>query len=189
MNRTLLVTLCAICTSFFMQAQFGIRTGVSINDFNYEEDPGFSSSSLSSPFVGLFVETAISTVTGIRTELNYTTQGTKADILGTEAEFNLRYLELPVLFQYRTKPGFNFHLGPSIGYAIAADVKTDQQKEDIKDLMNEFNLEGNLGINYAAPFGLELEIRYHLGLMNISKEDTNEIKTQGIIFGIGYRIN
>lgn len=186
MKKSIILFLTFLGGTLISNAQFGIRGGVSFNNLAYSEEPSYEYSNISTPYFGIFSESEISETLGFRIEANYTIQGSQINVEGP-IDYKLTYIEVPVLLQFKTNVGLNIHLGPSVGYLLDAKAIYSGGEESLDGLMKELNAGANIGLNYCTSFGLEMEARYQLGVMQINKEEDIAVKTKGLSIGLGYK--
>ena len=118
----------------------------------------------------------------IQPELLYTTKGTEIEWDGTvdqTIDFNLNYLELPVLAVFKLGDAAEIHAGPYFGYLLGANMNTEGDlggtTEDLdRDNFNslDFGLTGGFGLNFGA---VQVGARYNFGLSEIADSDTAEL--------------
>lgn len=132
--------------------------------------------------VGLYGQILASEAFAIQPELLYTTKGSKVEysnIVNQTVQYNLNYLELPVLAVFKLGKAAEIHLGPYASYLLNANIKykgdfvngTDEiNKDNLKSY--DFGLVGGLGLNFGA---VQVGARYNYGLVKIA--DSNAART------------
>lgn len=192
MKKNVLTFILVITLAFVSRAQSGIKAGFNFSnlDISGQVFQG-ETSNYAAPFIGVFTETNFTENTILRFELMYAKRGAEIKIVGENLDYELSYVELPVLLRFKTNIGVNFNLGPSASYLIDANATNNNGEElNLKDVVKTFDTALNLGVGYVAKFGLEFEARYYLGLSNISDDGSDaQIKNQGIQLSVGYRFN
>lgn len=179
----LILSIIFIITSASAQK---IRSGIK-GGFNYSslyiddvEDrkirPGFH--------VGFFGQSALGEATAIQTELLYTTAGNKSTYnvagLNGEIDFNLNYIQLPVMLNLKIAGILEVHGGIYAAYLIGANSKSDGNfgsgyqelnRDGFKDL--DFGLAAGAGVNFGD---LQVGLRYNLGLTEVA--DSNSARSR-----------
>ena len=150
---------------------------------------------------------------GLQPEVHYTVKGFNVleTDLGQEisSKYKISYIEIPVLVSYRLplkgriRPGVVF--GPYIGFAQKVrEIQTafgETQKRELDDNLKNVDLGLVFGGNIRYRLGsasIILDVRYGLGLVNISKDitevayefDTNDtIKNRAVSIMLGVAFN
>lgn len=141
--------------------------------------------------VGAFVEMPINRQFSVQPELLYMQKGGTVDEFTAEdegieeADFNLHYLELPVLAKYnvpvqsrRFAP--SIYAGPYVAYALGRDIDVDFEDSDLDvsfdadDMFDRFDYGAVAGIDLGYRFARQMAtigVRYDLGLANVFKDD------------------
>jgi hypothetical protein len=123
----------------------------------------------------------------VQPEIVYSTQGAKYKLNNETTNFNLSYINVPVLFQYMFENGLRLQAGPQLGVLVAAKSKTGSTTIDNKENIKPIDLALSLGAGYIIPsIGLGIDVRYNLGLNNIN--DIGEVKStnRGLQLGLFY---
>ncbi|WP_177205795.1 porin family protein [Paenimyroides ummariense] len=124
----------------------------------------------------------------VQPEINFTNKGMAYYIVDgiTTEEFNINYLELPVLLKFNLGLAY-INAGPSIA------LKLGNQKYPVAEFgsLKKIDFGMQFGGGLAIPVGMGkfiVDVRYYHGLMNISEFEGAEIKTRGIITTVGYAV-
>jgi len=139
----------------------------------------------------------------IQPEVLYSKQGVDFEADGAEGSVNYDYLNIPLMIQYGITDKIRVELGPQIG--ILMNVKTEvifkldgEDEEftissDSKDYTKSIDLGLNFGGTYQMDNGVNISLRYNLGLSPIEKEgdkDNNIFEIDGkhsvLSLGVGY---
>src|SRR5687768_5813335 len=170
MKKSLLLIVCAIAIATTSQAQvrFGFKGGVNLANVN--GDLGGTKQKVGY-FAGAQAKISVSDEFSIQPELVYSNQGTKLEE-DINYDYNLNYLNLPVLFQYHTPFGLYAETGPQISYLISAKVKAEGQSADVKELFKSVDYGWAIGLGYQMQgSGLGLSARYNIGLARINDSE------------------
>lgn len=188
MKKNLLLIVCTIAITTLSQAQvnFGLKGGANLANVNGDLD---GTKMKIGYHAGLLAKISVSESFSIQPELVYSNQGTKLEEDVT-VNFNLNYINLPVLFQYNTKVGFFAETGPQAGYLVSAKAKAEDQSADIKEMFKSIDFGWAVGIGYKmAGSGLGLNARYNIGLGKINDSDGDEKITNSVIqLGLFYML-
>jgi hypothetical protein len=179
---TLLIFVLAAVTNR-VQAQdsdnslrFGIKGGLNVtnlyvDDVN-DENPRYGF------HVGLYTQLFESDVFAIQPEVLFSTKGTRTmyDIAGLEgdAQFNLNYIDIPVLAVFKLGESAEIHLGPYFSYLLGASSELNGDLEDYEELDRDdykawdYGLSAGVGFNVGA---VQIGARYNYGLQKIADSD------------------
>jgi hypothetical protein len=133
--------------------------------------------------LGLFAQILSSDVFAIQPELLFSTKGSKIEYGGSffdqTVKYNLSYLDLPVLAVFKLGEDAEIHVGPYIGYLLAANISHDGDigsgTDDIdRDHLKSFDygLSGGFGLNFG---NVQVGARYNYGLAKIEDSDAAEL--------------
>ena len=150
----------------------GIKGG--LNLYNINNDNGSTYDQITGYHFGLLGHIHLKNPWAIQPELVYSAQGAKSG----DTNYNLGYINVPVLIQYMFDNGFRLQAGPQIGFLVSADNKDD---------LNPIEFGVSFGASYVVPStGFGIDARYNLGLSNINKESDLNSTNRGIQLGIFY---
>ncbi len=163
----------------------GIKGGLNLynihndNDIKYDSKPGYH--------IGLIGHIHVNQSFAIQPEIVYSTQGAKYKVENVTTNYNLSYINVPVLFQYMFDNGLRLQAGPQIGFLMAAKSKNGSTTTDFKSDLKPIDLALGIGAGYIfPPSGLGIDVRYNLGLSDIN--DTGDVKStnRGLQLGLFY---
>src|SRR3970282_1702141 len=134
MKKIILSTLFVLAFGFTyaQKAQFGIKGGLNSSNFSGDTE-GVDFKSRVGFNVGAFAAIKLSEKITLQPEILFSTQGAKAenvtaDVNGVnytaDIEFNLSYINVPVMFKYYVADKFNLEAGPQIGFLTSAETST-----------------------------------------------------------------
>jgi hypothetical protein len=184
-----------------MTAKFGIKGGLNLTSLYVDN---VSSEHMKAGFkAGIFAKLPVTRGFSIQPELLYSVKGAKEDynnlVEGSgEYQFNLGYVELPLLAVVNLARNFNLHAGGYAAYLVSANVKdvnndgsvngaTDLNADNFKRW--DFGLVGGLGFDIE---NFTLGARYNYGLTNIGKSGnlsgdlTQNSKNAGVSIYVGF---
>ena len=159
----------------------GIKGGVNAynvhndNDTKYDTKAGFH--------FGLLGHIHFDSQFAIQPEIVFSGQGAKIG----DTNYNLNYVNVPVLFQYMFDNGFRIQAGPQVGFLITAKSKNDNVTTDNRDDLKSLDFGLSFGASYIfPPTGFGIDARYNLGLSNINKDSDVNSTNRGIQLGLFY---
>ena len=170
--KKIILTVAAVFAFGFANAQdgdgakFGIKAGLNMSNFSgdgeWDGKTGF--------YIGGLVE------------LLYSMEGAEVDMgeFGN-ADYGVSYLRIPVMAKYYVMEGLNLQAGPQIAFKMG--TAEDYADEAIKSM--DFGV--GVGAAYELPIGLFFDLRYNLGLSNISEDEDADVKNTAFQIGVGYR--
>lgn len=170
---TTFTVVCAIISINAQETQFGIKGGLNLASLT-NDTSGLDSRTAF--HIGVMSEIPISELFSIQPELIYSLQGAKAD----GDQIKIDYLNIPVMFKYYASQGVSVEAGPQIGVLLSATTEIDDEG-DIKDEVKSLDFGLNFGLGYKIDSGLNVSVRYNLGLANIFKSEDE--------FDDGFKVN
>jgi hypothetical protein len=127
---------------------------------------------------GLYSQFMIAGIFGIQPELLFSTKGTEAvydGIINQSVQFNMNYIDVPVLAIFSPLPLLEFYAGPYVGLLINSNVKytglINDESEINRDHFNtfDFGFTGGVALNVNM---VKVGLRYNLGLQKLANSDT-----------------
>lgn len=179
MKKIILAVFVTVLTvvSVNAQAEFGIKAGVNFASILNENISGVKGRT--SFNVGFVAEVETSSSTAVQVELVYSGQGFKyeggtieGDVVPQDT-YKLDYLNIPIVFKYYINDGFNFEIGPQVGFLVSS--KTENGTVDsstVNDFFTTATFDVLFGLAYKFDNGFNVGARYNLGLTDIWKGPT-----------------
>ena len=187
--KNLVILFFVACSTMAMAQEnsFGPTVGYNhtwLSGDAYSAKPGFN--------VGVVYNNSFMEHWGAGLELKYSVEGTKID--GTDADFNMAYLRLPLRLQYffgsygqAFRP--KIYAGPSVAFLLSAKSKIGDNKIDVIDDTNrlDIGLLGGIGFNYRLKeqTWLNFDLGYTHGLLDISPSESVNPKNRMINANLG----
>ena len=142
----------------------GVRAGVNLANITNVEN----SKSLTDFYVGGFAEIDFSRFYKMQPEINYTRQGASLD---EGVNIEIQYLSLNIANKFYVVKDAGFHLiaGPSIAVKVG-----DNGEGGLSDLLEEFDFVFFGGAGFDFDFGLAIEARYNIGLVDLFGSNVGE---------------
>ncbi|MBL4745473.1 MAG: PorT family protein [Flavobacteriaceae bacterium] len=200
MKKIFLTAMVAVLSvvSIHAQASFGVKAGVNLSNFTGDVE---DNSSLTGFHIGGVVEIKLSDKFSLQPELLLVSQGASFEYDDGEfysSDINLTYLNIPVMAKYYVMDGLSLEFGPQIGVLLSAKNKGTVKylgevtsfDNDIADDIEKIDLGLNFGAGYTLENNMFFQVRYNLGLLNISEEsDYFKMKNSVFQFSVGYKFN
>ncbi|ARV08227.1 hypothetical protein BTO05_00700 [Winogradskyella sp. PC-19] len=179
-----LILLTAILVTHITYAQgvdFGVKLGM-----NFSNLSDASELKNKTGFVGgIFAGINFNDKSGIRADALYSKQGAKL----TGGDFDLNYLNIPVVYKHRLISKLHFQVGPQFGFVLDEKIKITQPGGVINDIdINKFDLSGVVGLGLDIPFGLRLEARYIFGISDVNDNTNYSGKNKVFSLLVGFTI-
>ncbi|HEX6334785.1 MAG TPA: porin family protein [Flavisolibacter sp.] len=157
------VLLTASAFSQRASVAFGLKAGINISDFN--DDAGTTGRRTGFHLGGL-AHFHLNPNFAIQPEIVYSTQGAER----VEGEYQINYINIPMLFQYMTASGFRLETGPQIGVLTSAErEESDGDVVNVKPDLRSSDISWAIGAGYLSRSGLGVDARYNIGLTDIRK--------------------
>jgi hypothetical protein len=162
---------------------FGIKAGY--NSSNLEVNNSDQWDAKSGIHFGALAHIHITSHFAVQPELVYSCQGGETPA----SKFKYGYLNVPVLLQYMINDGFRLQTGPQIGFLVSAKQETGDVEVDVNDQLNAIDISWSFGGGYLFSSGLGIDLRYNIGLNNIS--DVTNVTAKNRVFqaGLFYQFN
>ncbi len=185
---------------------FGVTGGINLSEINASGNEllNVALTDKVQPVGGLLLRFDVADSFTIQPEFLLSTKGSRVQIRGSDQRIRLRYLEIPVLFRYRTPPRSTaqFHLfaGPYVARLLDADLDpvSPGQSSDVSDGFASFDLGWVIGLGLGVGHG-QFDLRYSGGLTDIGDRpdlggtipvaDGTGVKyrNRGFVFMVGIR--
>jgi hypothetical protein len=180
MKKSLLTLSLALLTLVgFSQAKLEIGLKAGANFANTNVDNAESITALHGGLYGLIKLSKI----GIQPEILISKNGNQ---FSGGSEVDLSYLTIPVMLKLYLAAGLNLQAGPQFGILTKAE---DEVGDDIKDFLKSSDTSVAIGAGWDAPFGLQVNARYVLGISDINDvSGGGEIKNRTFQLSIGYSL-
>lgn len=186
-----------LCTALFcansVQAQefsFGPKVGYNNAKLSGKSWSDFHDSNSKNGFhAGFFAELRFNKI-AIQPEVYYSSEGGKwnasVDNATVEHDFNLNYVNVPVMIKYYLTNSLAIEAGPQAGFLTESDMKFSDLDPD-SPKFNDFNFSVNVGLSLNLPLNLMLSARYNAGLSNVTDHPDVDWKNKVMQLSVGYR--
>jgi hypothetical protein len=137
--------------------------------------------------IGVLAHIHLNKSFAVQPELVYSEQGTKFTVGNADFSYHLGYINLPVLLQLMTTSGIRFETGPQAGLLVGASAKSGGHSDDIKGGFKSGDFSWAFGVGYISPSKFGFDIRYNLGLSDITTTASTNVKNSVVQAGIFYQ--
>ena len=172
-----------------MSPSFGVKGGVNFATVNGD---GFDSPDSRTSFhVGALAEFPLADMFSLQVEALYSGQGFEytVPIINEKLEYQLDYINVPVLAKVYLFKGFSLEAGPQFSFLVNEEIDSapndnagDTNTDNAKDF--EFGFAG--GVTFQTDMGLFATARYNQGVTEIFESRENaENKASNSVFQIG----
>lgn len=167
--------------------QIGARGG--INFSTVASDDFDSPDGRTSFYAGLLAEAPLSERISIQPEVFYSGQGFDINDNpdGPDTEFQLDYIQVPILLKVYLLDGLNIHGGPQFGFKVNEEIDVDPADDGgdfNSDSINDFDMQLTAGAEYKFAESFFIQARYTYGFSEII-EDT-DVHNSVFAAGIGF---
>jgi hypothetical protein len=188
MKRMFAITmiLTAILTTMTLTAESqeissGIKGGLTMSNLYIDGNDIDDENARFGFHAGLFSQIMYLESFGIQPELLYTSKGTDATyegLIDKSVDFDLNYLEIPVLLVLRPLEILEIHAGPYIGLLLQSNVEYSGiiEGQDEIDRDNFNSLDYGIGAGAALNLGnVQAGVRYNFGLQKLADSEIAEL--------------
>jgi hypothetical protein len=167
----------------------GIKGGLNVS--NIHADDGSEYDYRIGYHFGLLGHIHLGNHFAIQPEILFSSQGAKYTFENETTNYNLDYINVPVLFQYMFNGGFRIEAGPQVGFLARAKYINNSGTSDEKDYIEPIDWALCFGMSYVHPSsGFGVDARFNMGLSNIDKNtsvvSTNRGFQAGVFYIFGY---
>ncbi|WP_299100572.1 porin family protein [uncultured Winogradskyella sp.] len=176
MKKYLFVLLFVSFTSIGLSQDliYGVRGALNVSNLDYKPDAQFENQHRNGFAFAGFVDFEFNEKIGLRTELQWSAEGGKAQ------ELRADYLHLPILLNLPVSERFSFLVGPQFSLKTWKD----------KDAFSTFAFSGVVGVEFMITDEFFIDARAAYGVLNILDEDLTsfEAKNHVLQFGFGMKL-
>lgn len=192
--KQLMLLMVLILLGSVAYSQVGIRVGVNLANQKFESQGiTVEPSSILGLNAAVVYNIEVSELFSVQPELHFIQKGSQIEIppLG-DFKTTGNYLELAVAAKFNVvKFGESdkvyVAVTPSAGYLLSAKTKVGDESEDYEFTDDDNRIDFGIGLGAGVQFaGVFLDVRYNIGLANLTKVDDSSVKNNGILIGLGY---
>ncbi len=181
---TIIITLFMAMGTISAQ-NINIGTKIGLNSYTINTDNSSDFDSQIGLHAGLLGHIHLSSDFALQPELVYSMQGAKSG----NTDLKLDYINVPVILQYMFDNGFRLQAGLQVGLLVRAKAENGSSV-DIKDDFKSIDAGLSFGVSYVhSPTDFGIDLRYNLGLSDISENSNVSSTNRGFQIGIFYLFN
>jgi len=204
MKKSILLAGIALLSLGGLSAQeyvmFGVKGGINSSTFRGDGFGEFDNPDSRTSFnLGLLAEIPVSDKFSVQPEVLYSGQG--YDIVSrnnaNDVEYQLDYINVPVLAKYYLIDGLSLEAGPQIGFLVNSEIDSNPGGDsgDVplnEDQFNKVDLSIALGAAYKFRGGFFVSARYNYGLSDVYDDSysnlfkNSDVKHSVLQGGIGF---
>jgi len=183
MRQLMISFFMAICVFIFsniarsQSLNYGVKGGFTLSNLYIDTEDLDDENARIGIHAGLFSQAMLTGKFGIQPEFLFTHKGTEGNyngLVNQTVNFNLSYIDIPILLVLRPIEIIEIHAGPHFGVLLNSNVKysgfIDGESKIDRDHLSSFDygLTGGAGFNFG---NLQAGIRYNLGLHKLADSD------------------
>ncbi|MDG1779007.1 MAG: porin family protein [Flavobacteriaceae bacterium] len=184
----LLMISLVVCSLHAQNVTFGAKAG--LNFASLTGDDAEDIDGRTSLHLGATAEFSLSETFSIQPELLYSGQGFTANESDVDITGKMDYINLPIMAKFYAAEGLSLEIGPQIGFLLSAKAEGKSEGNsvsiDFKDESKSVDFGANFGIGYKLDSGINFGFRYNLGLISVSEEDSEDLKSNVLQLSVGY---
>ena len=174
---------------------FGVKADVNMSNFVISDMSVLKSSMKVGGGIGGFLRTDLSPYFAIQPEVKLSYQSSRMELASEESDYTYSGLEIPVYAMAQLVHGegsrYYFGLGPVLDYGFSSESGDVNLYKDAaaSQQLQRFNMGVGILLGYEFPLGLQINVNYKYGLINVLKEPIGDasLHQQRVSIGIGYR--
>jgi len=179
MKKLLILVAVFSLGAFNMNAQevrLGVKGGINFSSFSGDGFDAFGDTKGRTSFqLGGFAEIPVTGKFWIQPEVLYSGQGydIQSNDDADDVEFQLDYINVPVMAKYYIVEGLYAEVGPQIGFNVKSEVDSDPDDQDSGDFdldddaFNTVDFSVGFGTGYRFNNGFGVGARYNVGLSDV----------------------
>ncbi len=169
-----LLFVCFTTISLSQEIRYGVRGALNVSNLDFDPDATFENQHRNGFAFGGFVEFDLSEDISLLTELQWSAEGGKKEVIRAD------YINLPILIRFSVSNRFTLGAGPQVALKTWKD----------KDGFASFAFSGVAGLEYMITDELFVDARLSYGFSNVLDQDETDAKAKNhvIQFGFGIKI-
>lgn len=164
---SLLLSAVSIVAATAQELRLGLKAGPVLSNFTGRN---LTSGYRLAAHAGLVADCSLNDLLSVQPELLFSMKGDENKNLGTTANLNLTYLDVPVLLKVKTG-GLFFEAGPQLGLRLSSKYKINSVALKVTDNYRVLELGYAAGLGYQLPNGLNAGLRYNAGFRDPVNEN------------------
>ena len=176
------------------QIEFGVKGGLNVSEFSADRYQPVNIGGYPQFFrnfprkginAGVLLSIPLSKHLSLQPEAVFSEQGATAKpsnqyTVSSTQEYQYNWLNFPILLKYSWNSGLFAETGPQIGLLLNAEIAQTvvgalyTSYYNVNNQYKPIDLGWTVGVGYMSPINLGFDIRYTLGLSNITNISANE---------------
>ncbi|MDQ3848078.1 MAG: PorT family protein [Thermoproteota archaeon] len=161
--------------------QFGVKGGVNLSTL--KGNMNNAADHRTAFHAGALAHIHMSPHFALQPEVLYSAQGAE---YANNRRDKINYVNVPLLGQYMFTNGLRLQTGPQIGFLTKAEAENGNVETDFKNSVKKTDFSWSFGASYLTRTGLGIDARYNLGLLDISKNNS-DLKNRVWQIGLFYQ--
>ena len=168
-----------VSSSLFAQVSVGIKAGGALSGHAIEGDSQGEGDFKPTYLGGVFVSVPLTDNFSLQPEVLYINKGNQGGIPGFTQRYNLHYINLPIMLQYHVLDRLTVELGPELGYLLSTGdnsgfviSNTPSFDDRLLASYQDLDVALNVGVGYMLSDRWSVNVRYNLGIRDISDDFT-----------------
>jgi len=170
MKKIIFLPLLLVVGILNAQLQFGLKGGVNISNFTGGDFNNIEKSAYVAWHAGGLVRIKFDHLV-LQPEVLFSTQGAKLDDGTTEENYEITYVNVPIMLQWQFKGSFYVEAGPQVGFKVSEDIPNSA----IDEFAKSTDLSIGLGLGFLKSKGLGIGGRYTVGVSKVGEFDSANI--------------
>ena len=163
-------------TAFSQGVDFGVKVGANFSNFTdasaFSNKTGFQA--------GIFGGIKFKGNVGIQADILYSQQGAKI----SRTEFELDYVNVPIVVKYYLVRGLNLQLGPQFGFVVDDNI-TKLPGSLANAEVEKSDISGIFGAGYDF-LGFRIDARYNFGLTHVIEGAKSKNSVYSLALGYSF---
>jgi hypothetical protein len=177
--RTIILLMCGMIVPISLIAQdmeWGIKGGVNFSNLFVEQAD--DESARTGFHAGVYSKIPVASNFAIQPELLFSTKGADAEYASGMIDYNLNYIDVPVLADFQLGPTADLLIGPYVGVLLGSTAEVEGSfGDELVELSRDdfapvdFGFSAGFALNFNA---LSVGTRYSLGVVQVAQTEVAE---------------
>lgn len=163
---TLIALMLFMMASTELFAQFGVRAGANIANFQ-----GFDYQSRIGMHLGAYYDYQFNSEISVEPGIFFSQKGFKSN--SSDKIENVNYMDIPVLVRYKIKEKFNVFAGPQGSILLSRSYTEGNFTSKNSNILRGYDLAAVIGAGVKLPNDFNFQLSYDLGLLSLNYFDQN----------------
>ena len=170
MKKIIFLPLLLVVGMVNAQLQFGLKGGVNISNFTGGDFQNIEKNPYVAWHAGGLLRIKFDHLV-LQPEVLFSTQGAKLDDGTTEENYEITYVNVPIMLQWQFKGSFYVEAGPQVGFKVSEDIPNTA----IDEFAKSTDLSIGVGLGFLKSKGLGIGGRYTVGVSKVGDFDSANI--------------